>query len=372
MKRGKRMQNEKTTGRKKISPLLAFTTVLSACCLCCCILILALQVWDMYGNVPAAGTEDAEDVTDTEDTTPHLYTEDEYLLAIFEARTEGANEARAELKNEFKDMYMNSTSIVERLREFYPDDIIYYGNGGYQFIPVNPNIPAFPYNAEDFTVLENKEIQRYENGEVVSVKGIDISKYQENVDWDKVAASGVEFAMIRVGIRGYGTGEIVLDGNFEENVEGATAAGMDVGVYFFSQAVSREEAIEEANFVLQQIAPYRITYPIVLDVEEVNDSAARTAHLTQAQRTEYAVAFLETIRNAGYTPMIYGNMNSFFTMLDFEQVKDYERWFAFYDTNLYFPYELSIWQYTDKGHVDGIEGNVDLNILFQRKEWAHP
>ena len=364
--------NEKTTGKKKISPLLAFTAVISVCCLCCSLVIIVLQLFAMQQTDTTVSVTQlpADDTIDASE--HHAYTEEEYLLAISEARTEADLEARADVKNEIKQLYMNSSSIVDGLRTLYPDDVVYYHDGGYQFVPINPNLPAFPYSKEDINVMESKEIQYIENNEVVSVKGIDISKYQENVDWEKVAASGVEFAMIRVGIRGYGTGEIVLDGTFETNMEGATKEGIDVGVYFFSQAVNEEEAIEEANFVLEQIAPYPVTYPIVLDVEEVDDSAARTAKLTQEERTKCAVAFLETIRNAGYTPMIYGNLKSFFHMLDFEQVKDYERWFAFYDTDIYFPYDVSIWQYTDKGQVDGIKGNVDLNIMFQKKEWAHP
>ena len=366
------MTNDKTNGKKRISPLLAFTAIISVCCLLCCFIIIALQIFEMYRTNTGLPVTQISLSDTPDDSQPHAYTEEEYLLAISEARTEADLEARADVKNEIKQLYMNSSSIVDGLRTLYPDDVVYYHDGGYQFVPINPNLPAFPYSKEGINVMASKEIQYVENNEVVSVKGIDISKYQENVDWEKVAASGVEFAMIRVGIRGYGTGEIVLDGTFETNMEGATKEGIDVGVYFFSQAVNEAEAIEEANFVLEQIAPYPVTYPIVLDVEEVDDSAARTAKLTQEERTKCAVAFLETIRNAGYTPMIYGNLKSFFHMLDFEQVKDYERWFAFYDTDIYFPYDVSIWQYTDKGQVDGIKGNVDLNIMFQKKEWAHP
>lgn len=366
------MANEKITGKKKISPLLIFTAIISVCCFCCSTLILGLQIYSMSLSAYTKPVVEASNIIEPESTEKHSYTEEEYLLAISQAREEADKEGKAELKKEIKDIYMNSTSIVEGLRDLYPDDIVFYHNGGYQFVPIDPGIPAFPYNKDNIAILENGEIKYSENEEIVSVKGIDISKYQENVDWVKVAATDVEFAMIRTGIRGYGTGEIVLDATFDKNMKGATEAGLEVGVYFFSQAINEAEAIEEANFVLEKIKDYPVTYPIVLDVEEVSDSAARTANLTQEERTKCAVAFLETIRNAGYTPMIYGNLKSFFYMLDFEQVKDYERWFAFYDTKIYFPYDVSIWQYTDKGRIDGINGDVDLNIMFQKKEWAHP
>lgn len=372
------MERESNGKKKRVNPLLAFTAIVSVCCLCCCITLLVIAVFRLgetrpAGQIQDATTQETNDNTDGGETSnTEIYTEEQYLLAISEARTEATNEAKAELKSEIKNMYMNSASIVDSLRQLYPEDIVYYHNGGYQFVPINPAYDVFPYNQDNLVVADNQEISYSENGEVVSVKGIDLSKYQEDVEWDKVAASGVEYAMIRVGIRGYGTGEIVMDTTFEDNVKGALSENIDVGVYFFSQAVNKEEAIEEANFVLEAIAPYNITYPVVLDIEELTDPSARTASLTPAERTDIAIAFLETIREAGYTPMIYGNLKSFFTMLEYDRIQQYDRWFAFYDTFLYFPYDIKMWQYTDKGSVDGIKGDVDLNIMFQAQEWEHP
>jgi GH25 family lysozyme M1 (1,4-beta-N-acetylmuramidase) len=205
------------------------------------------------------------------------------------------------------------------------------------------------------------------NGNVQSLKGIDLSRYQGEVDWALVAADGVDYAMIRVGIRGYGTGEIVIDDTLDANMMGATYNGIDVGAYFFTQAISEEEAIAEADAVIEALAPYNVTYPIAIDVEDVNDSSARTANLTAAQRTDYVIAFCERIESAGYTPMIYGNLKSYCDMLDMERLNEYDKWFAFYDTYVYFPYEITMWQYTDSGVVNGIEGNVDLNITFTNK-----
>ena len=140
---------------------------------------------------------------------------------------------------------------------------------------------------------------------------------------------------------------------------------MDVGVYFFTQAVSDAEALEEAQFVIENLAPYAVNFPVVLDVEAVGGKEGRTNNLTVAERTQYAVTFCEAIKEAGYTPMIYGNLKTFMLMLDMERLEDYEKWFAGYDpTKIYFPYDFSIWQYTDTGRVDGINGDVDLNITF--------
>ncbi len=170
--------------------------------------------------------------------------------------------------------------------------------------------------------------------------------------------------MIRAGYRGYGTeGKLVTDECFERNMEGAAANGIDIGVYFFTQAITVEEAREEAQYVLDLLASYDISYPIVIDVEKLS-SDARANALTQAQRTEIVSAFCDAIAEAGYTPMIYGGIYSLFGMLDINQVSHYKIWFAFYNNYVYYPYEVQMWQYSDKGSIPGIEGAVDLNLWF--------
>ncbi len=211
----------------------------------------------------------------------------------------------------------------------------------------------------------------YQEGEtVLSYKGIDVSRYQGDINWKKVKADGVDYTFIRVGLRGYGTGEIVLDEKFEKNVKNAFSAGVKVGVYFFSQAITEQEAIEEAEFVLEQLAPYKdmITYPVAIDVEKVASASGRMNQLTKEERTNVTVAFLERIAEEGYTPMVYANLEMFGLMLDLEALESYEKWFAYYDSSLYYPYDFKIWQYTDKGSVNGIKGDVDMNISF--KVWG--
>ena len=229
---------------------------------------------------------------------------------------------------------------------------------------MNEKLAKKPYANENFKVDENGVVE-YNDGMTISKKGIDVSKFQGKINWSRVKADGVEYAFVRMGYRGYGSsGKLVTDETFEDNIKGATANGVDVGVYFFSQAVTEEEAIEEANYVLSAIEGYDVTYPIVIDIEEVTDSDARTAKLTKEEWTKNCIAFCETVKDAGYTPMIYGNLKTFFIMLDMEQLEMYDKWFAYYDTPVYFPYEFKIWQYTDKGSVDGISSDVDLNVGF--------
>lgn len=295
------------------------------------------------------------------------YTADEVDALVAEAKLEGGEEGREEIREDIKAAYMNGTGIVHELRLLFPNDIVFYNNGRYQFEPISSSIPARTYDPAGLIVNNRGEMEYQVNGEVKSLKGIDLSRYQGDIDWSKVAGDGVDFAMIRVGIRGYGTGEIVLDDTLDTNMMGASYNGIDVGAYFFTQAISEEEAIEEAEAVIEALAPYNVTYPIAIDVEDVNDSAARTANLTATQRTDYVIAFCERLEEAGYTPMIYGNLKSYCDMLELERLNEYEKWFAFYDTYVYFPYEISMWQYTDSGTVNGIEGNVDLNIIFTDK-----
>lgn len=351
---------EKERKKAKINPLLIIMNINTILILICCIVLLILNI----GN----SKEKPEDAKEAMALEPgRTYTAEEVDALIAEAKEEGGAEGREEIKEEIKDAYSNGTGIIHELRVLFPDNIVFYNNGRYQFVPISDSIPLRTYDPSALLANERGEMEYRPNGNLSSVKGIDLSRYQGKVDWSLVAQDGVDYAMIRIGIRGYGTGEIVIDDTFETNVKEALNHKINVGGYFFTQAISEEEAIEEANAVIAALAPYTITYPIAIDIEEVNDSAARTANLTPQQRTDYVIAFCETIKAAGYTPMIYGNLKSYCAMLEMERLNDYEKWFAFYDTYVYFPYEISMWQYTESGKVNGIDGDVDLNITFERK-----
>ncbi len=205
-------------------------------------------------------------------------------------------------------------------------------------------------------------------------KGIDVSTYQSTINWPKVKQDGVDFAMIRVGFRGYGlSGTLVEDAQFQNNIKGATNSGIQVGLYFFTQAITEQEAIEEANFVLGRIGRYPITYPIAIDTEWSShpNQQGRADGLTKEQRTKVVKAFCETIKKAGYEPMIYANKYWLKDQLDLNQLDDYAIWLAHYtgatqDDPLAKPSDYDgkyiMWQYTDKGTVDGIIGNTDMNV----------
>lgn len=198
-----------------------------------------------------------------------------------------------------------------------------------------------------------------------SLVGIDVSKYQTNIDWTKVKQSGVDYAILRVGYRGYGTeGKIVLDENFDSHATGALAAGIPIGVYFFSEATTIKEAEEEADTVIAAISKYNITYPVVFDTEHIPNANARANDLEVSELTAIAKAFCKKIEKAGYEPMIYANERWLLLHLDLRELTDYPIWLASYREDLTFPYKVKMWQYTEKGSVDGIDGNVDLNVYL--------
>ena len=258
-------------------------------------------------------------------------------------------------------------SPLKMLREFFPENLIYYDEEQYVFAPVLDEVKKHDLLPENFVENDKGEMQYVENGVVTSRKGIDVSKYQGDIDWKAVKEDGVEYAFVRLGLRGYESGKLVLDEYFDKNMRGANEADVAAGVYFFTQAVTVEEAKEEAAYVLENISEYDVTCPIVFDVEMIVGANGRANNLTKEERTDIAIAFCEVIRQAGYTPMIYGNVKCFTKMLDLARLEDYEKWYAFYDNYMYIPYEVSCWQYTEKGTVKGIKNKVDLNISY--KTW---
>lgn len=207
----------------------------------------------------------------------------------------------------------------------------------------------------------------YNDGKIAAVQGIDVSSHQGEIDWKAVADSGVRFAIIRAAFRGYGQeGRLVEDSRFAENISGALAAGLDVGVYFFSQAVTMEEAQEELALTLDLIAPYEITYPVVFDWERMPaDREARTHEVTGETLTAMAAAFCRGVEEAGYTPAVYANQNLAYLTLDLSQLKAWPFWLAQYSDIPTFYYHYDLWQYSHTGTVPGIQGNVDLNLAFR-------
>ena len=205
----------------------------------------------------------------------------------------------------------------------------------------------------------------YNDPAVKTMTGVDVSVFQGDIDWQAVKADGVEFAMLRVGYRGYGTeGKLGEDEKFAENYAAATAAGLAVGVYFFSQAVTEREAKEEADFVLGHIEGLALECPVAYDWEHIDYDTARTDGLSNEQISLCAAAFCERIHSAGRSALVYFNRELGYFEFDLSAVADYPFWIAEYTGAPSFIYDFRIWQYSKTGSVDGITGNVDMNLAF--------
>ena len=206
----------------------------------------------------------------------------------------------------------------------------------------------------------------YEDDNYTSKPGIDVSTYQKDINWKKVYKAGIRFAMIRAGYRTYDTGKILKDKRFRKNVREASEAGIDTGVYFFSQAKNRKEAVREARFVLRQLKGLKITYPVAFDME---DSKGRDRHegLTKKERTVIADAFCHVIESNGYTPMIYSYPHWIYDKVDYTKITKYDMWLAHYTKRSGYPFHYVMWQYSEKGKLPGIKGKVDLDIIFIKK-----
>ena len=204
----------------------------------------------------------------------------------------------------------------------------------------------------------------YHSDDLKARLGIDVSVYQGEIDWEAVAQSDVDFAILRAGYRGYEEGETGVDEYFTYNLEQASACGVDLGVYFFSQALTEEEARNEALTVLELVKGYELKYPIYFDWEPVSDGDARTASISSTELTRCARAFCYTIESAGYRAGIYFNLDLASHYYHLKDLSDYSFWLAEYQDTPSFPYAFDMWQYTNQGDVPGIDTIVDMNLSF--------
>ncbi len=217
--------------------------------------------------------------------------------------------------------------------------------------------------ADALTDADKTEIQEIQKTTANSKVGIDVSKWNGEIDWDKVKNAGIEFAIVRAGYRGSLTGSLVEDPCFAANMRGAASSGIPVGVYFFTQAVNEVEAVEEASAVLRLVKEYRLDYPVFIDTEGAGGNG-RADGLDVETRTLVCEAFCRTIENAGYEAGVYGSRNWYNNRLETAKLDDYCIWLAEYRSAPIYQGYYQMWQYTSKGSIDGISGNVDMNISY--------
>ena len=239
----------------------------------------------------------------------------------------------------------------------------YYGEDGYGSEETGYDLSN--HLREDCWEWDGSFISYQEEG-FTSTVGVDVSKWNGEIDWDSLREQGIEFAVIRVGFRGYETGDLVLDDRFYEYMDGASAAGLQIGVYFYSQAIDEEEAVEEANFVINNIAGYYVSLPVYFDTEEVRMGESRTDIMATANYTLNAEAFCRTIEDQGYRAGVYASNEWIRRNLELSRLIDYEIWYAQYNTTPGRDYGFDMWQYTAQGDLDGCDTYLDMNVRVAR------
>ena len=236
-------------------------------------------------------------------------------------------------------------------------------NGKKTYYEIIKDMPSNDYNLENNLINENG-LLTYKDSKRESVKGVDLSKYNGTVDFTKLKEAGVGFAMLRLASRGYGSGKISLDEKFVEYAQNAQVAGIQIGAYFYSQAVNENEAVEEANYIVGAISGFNVKYPVAIDIERVSGDEARTDKLTNKERTSIVKMFCDTVKGYGYKPIIYASSEMLVGGLDLKELQDYDVWLADEKIPTEYPYRFGMWQYNTKGHIDGITGDIDLDISF--------
>ena len=227
---------------------------------------------------------------------------------------------------------------------------------------VPPTIPpeSNPYGRLDFQYDRHNYLYCLRAD---SFEGVDVSAFQGDIDWKQVKKSGIDFAMIRLGYRGYGTGKLVEDEYARQNLRNAADAGLAVGAYFYSQALNIDEVNDEIIFMLEVLDNRALDMPIVLDWE-IPTADARTANMDARTLTDIQKYFCEKMTELGYKPMIYFNWHQSSNLYYLSELEDYEFWLALYQDRMSYPWKVEMWQYTDKGRVPGIYGDVDLNVYI--------
>lgn len=317
-----------------------------------------LDIW----NLPDTGRKDDTIVDNGKNGTVTNQTTGETVIEGSKSQdSENTAEALTQGKTEVYDMTKKESVQDGDAMDDGKHTLVTYQDGSTEWVEINDKLVANSYDTAKF-VYQNPQMKYYVNGKQASWFGVDISSKQGIVDFEKLKRAGVDFVMIKVGGRGYSSGNIVLDSSYKDYMNGAKNAGLGIGVYFYSQAVDKDEVCEEAETLLELIKDYPVKYPVVFDMESVEGDMARTDALDVSTRTELARIFLKTIKAEGYTPMLYGDKEWLVTKLDLEKLQDYDVWLSQEADTPDYPYEYTMWQYNKSGTVSGISGTAGLNI----------
>lgn len=369
------MPNDDNFGKKSHSGVLVVGLILSLVALT--VLIFAIIVSKSGKTFRDISTPSEQEIT---------YTQAEVDSMVSEKVAAAIEETKASVEKEYATKIREAAEVAggmaNLIRSISPDDLVFYDGYKFNFVPIDRSLKQSTVEAARFIKDEATGFMYYtdENGNVSSYIGVDASSFQGKVDWNKVAASGAEFAIIRCGFRGYGSeGKLVEDKSFRDNIEGALKAGLHVGVYFYTQALDEAEAVEEAEFAIDILKDYEFDGPVILDVESAS-SDERIKDITKEQRTNNIIAFLDRVSEEGYKPMVYADIKFYSMRMDISKLEKYDKWYANYNDHemdsessvwafnnpFMFPYEFKIWQYSNTGYIAGVDTTVDLNVLFEK------
>ena len=288
-----------------------------------------------------------------------VYTEGQIEKIRYEASEEERNRILLDIQSSFE----SGNSTISMLRDLFPDDLVVMWEGRYYFYPVNRNLQMNPYSEVDFALGENGAMEYIgDNPNVKVARGIDVSALNGEIDWSKVAEDRIAFAMIRAAVRN-GDGELALDEMFQQNMNGAKSVGIRTGCYV-DLDVDGEEAVEKiADFVLANLgmSQQEMGAPIAVRVQ-IPDHSSSLSGQTREEWTQSVRTFCTKIKKAGYDPVICANTAAFNMLLNMNELEEFDKWIADYGDYLYFPYKFKCWQYSLKGTVNGIEGDVALDL----------
>ena len=288
-----------------------------------------------------------------------VYTDGQIEKIKYEASQQERNRILLDIQSSFE----SGNSTISMLRDLFPGDLVVMWEGRYYFYPVDRNLQKNPFSATDFKLVENGGMEYIgENPSVKVNRGIDVSSLNGEIEWDKVSEDRIAFAMIRAAVRN-SSGELEQDELFEENMREAKSVGIRTGCYVDLDAAAEEDAEEIADFVLNNLGmtQQEMGAPIAVRVQIPDNSSSLSGH-TREEWTQGVRAFCSKIRKAGYEPVIYANTAAFHMLLNMNELETIDKWIADYGDYLYFPYKFRCWQYSLKGTVNGIEGDVALDL----------
>ncbi len=294
-----------------------------------------------------------------------LYTEDEVTSRENQAKEAGATAEKRKILMQIQSSMESGGSTASMLRSLFSEDIVVVNGGKYYFYPILNAVKRNSFQQDDFSLTDDGRLQYTGSGAVTLQSGINVSEASGDIDWKLVSEDDVSFAMICAGGRksdDSGKSEVFEDQNLEDNINGASEAGLHVGVYYILDLTNKDEVQEEAEGLVSCLNAYenKISYPVALWVNAPSEED-RQAHQSKADWTDYVISFCDVLEEAGYEPMIYGNLASFVMMLNIEDLEHYDKWIANTGASLYFPYRFSMWQYSSAGTVHGISTEVGLD-----------